>query len=78
MTGSQILDDSLPLQTGGLGLKEALFPSAASVQVASSSPLSSYPVLHVYVAVLPMVLPVTVTPPFSGFSGLSQVTITAF
>ena len=42
---------------------EALFPSVASVQVAMASPISSNPVLQVYVAVSPTELPVEVTCP---------------
>ena len=51
---------------------EALFPSVASVQVAMASPISSNPVLQVYVAVSPAELPVNVTPPLLGLLGLEH------
>ena len=53
-------------------MKEALFPSVASVQVATAFPRSSNPVLQVYVAVSPTELPVDVTSPLLILLALAQ------
>ena len=62
----------LPRQTGGVGMKEALFPSVASVQVATAFPISSNPVLQEYVAVSPTELPAEVTAPLLGLLALEH------
>ena len=50
-------------QVGACGMKEAAF---SDTQVAVSFPMSSNPVSHVYVAISPVELPVSVTCPFTG------------
>ena len=62
----------LPRQTGGVGMKEALFPSVSSEQVATAFPMSSNPVLQEYVAVSPTELPADVTAPLLGLLGLEH------
>ena len=62
----------LPRQTGTVGVKLALFPSVACVQVATARPMSSNPVLQVYVAVSPTELPADVTSPLLGLLGLEH------
>ena len=58
-------------QTGGAGENEALFP--ACLHVATLEPISSNPVLQVYVAVSPTELPVEVTLPLLGLLGLEHI-----
>ena len=41
--------------------------------MAVADPTSSNPELHVYVAVSPMLVPVDVTPPLAGATGVEQV-----
>ena len=54
-------------------MNEALFPSMACVQVVTACPISSNPVLQVYVAVSPTELPVNVTSsPLPGLLGLEH------
>ena len=56
-------------------MKEALSPSAASVQVAIAAPTRLYPVSHVYVAVSPRSSPSTATSPLSGLTGTAHFNI---
>ena len=57
---------------GCAGTNEALIPSALGVQVVTEIPISSNPVLQVYVAVFPTELPVEVTLPLLGLLGLEH------
>ena len=53
--------------------KEAVWLlSGASIQVDSFCPLSSYPVLQVYMTVSPTELPVSITRPLAGAGGLAH------
>ena len=64
---------NLRSQEGAGVSKEAVsLLSGANTQVDSFCMLSSYPVLHVYVAVSPTELPVSVTRPLAGAVGLAH------
>ena len=56
-------------------MKEAPIPSVPSVQVATARPMSSNPVLQVYVAVSPTELPVKVTCPLLGSLGIEHIVL---
>ena len=62
-------------QIGCVGMNEAVFLPMACVQVTTTGPMSSNPVLQVYVAVSPIELPVDVTTPLLGLLGLRHTPI---
>ena len=64
--------NNLRRQIGCAGTNDALFPPRPSVQVVTAFPISSNPVLQVYVAVFPTELPTDVTSPLLGLLGLEH------